>query len=90
MAQSNLWSNFSCLTPDDEVKFVVSSAADFQWSLDVIGKWKLAEKTPHLIFSPVWGRIAFEELASLVVKSPFPVRMQLQLHKLIWGDKTGV
>lgn len=90
MAQSNLWSNFSCLTPDDEVKFVVSSAADFQWSLDVIGKWKLAEKTPHLIFSPVWGRIAFEELAALVVKSPFPVRMQLQLHKLIWGDKTGV
>ncbi len=90
MADQNLWSNFSHLTPDDEVKFVVSSAADFEWSLEVIKKWKLAEKTRNLIFSPVWGRISFEELAALVMKSPLPVRMQLQMHKLIWGDKKGV
>lgn len=90
MAESNLWSNFTHLTPDDEVKFVVSSAADFQWSQEVIKKYDLPRRTPHLIFSPVWGRISFEELASLVVKSPYPVRMQLQMHKIIWGDKKGV
>ncbi len=90
MAEHNLWSNFSHLTADDEVKFVVSSEADFYWSLDVIKKWHLAEKSPHLIVSPVWGRIPFEKLAELVVKSPVPVRMQLQMHKIIWGDKKGV
>jgi 7-carboxy-7-deazaguanine synthase len=90
MAERNRWENFAVLAPHDEVKFVVSSPEDFHWSLDVIDRYRLSEKTAHLIFSPVWGRISFEELAALVTECRQPVRMQLQMHKLIWGDKKGV
>ena len=90
MAEKNLFTNYEKLTARDEVKFVVSSRADFDWAVDVIDHYALADKTPHLIFSPVWGRVKFDELADGVVKCRRPVRMQLQLHKMIWGDKKGV
>ena len=90
MAERNLFANYELLTPRDEVKFVVSSRADFDWAIAVIDRYELAAKTPHLIFSPVWGRVGFTELADWVVRSQRPVRMQLQLHKMIWGDKKGV
>ena len=90
MAQSNCFENFALLMPHDEVKFVISSYDDFQWSLGVIEKYDLPGKTGNLIFSPVWGRVKFEDLADWVVKCDCPVRMQLQMHKLIWGDRKGV
>ena len=90
MAEKNLFANYQLLTPHDEVKFVVSSRADFDWAIGIIDRYALADKTPHLIFSPVWGRVGFEELADWVVQCRRPVRMQLQLHKMIWGDKKGV
>lgn len=90
MAEKNLFDNYALLQKHDEVKFVVSGRMDFDWSLEVIRKYRLFEKTPNLIFSPVWGRVNFEELADWVVKCDLPVRMQLQMHKLIWGDKKGV
>ena len=90
MAEKNHFENFALLAPHDEVKFVISSHADFLWSIDIIDRFKLAEKTPNLIFSPVWGRVAFEALAQWVVECKRPVRMQLQMHKLIWGDRKGV
>lgn len=90
MADKNLFANYSLLMPHDEVKFVVTSKEDFLWSLEVIGKYRLPEKTANLIFSPVWGKVAFEELAQWVINCGYPVRMQLQMHKLIWGDKKGV
>ena len=74
----------------DEVKFVVSGKEDFHWAVRIIEKYRLTEKTQNLIFSPVWNKISFEELAALVVQCKLPVRMQLQMHKLIWGDKKGV
>lgn len=90
MSDRNDFDNYQLLMPHDEVKFVVSGKEDFFWAEEIIGKYRLAEKTAHLIFSPVWGRISFEELAGLVTASKYPVRMQLQMHKLIWGDKKGV
>ena len=90
MAEKNIFANYELLLPHDEVKFVVSGRADFDWSLEVIEKYDLAGKTANLIFSPVWGRVSFEELAKWVVDCGKPVRMQLQMHKLIWGDKKGV
>ena len=90
MSGSNCWDNFSLLQPHDEVKFVVSGRDDFFWAVEIIEKYRLTEKTANLIFSPVWGRISFEELAGLVVECKLPIRMQLQMHKLIWGDKKGV
>ena len=90
MAEKNCFENFDLLQPHDEVKFVISNEDDFKWSVQVIEKYKLAEKTNNLIFSPVWGRVDFQELAQWVVSSDLPVRMQLQMHKIIWGDKKGV
>ena len=90
MADRNLPRNFTLLTPRDEVKFVVSSHDDFTWALEVIDRWELPRRTPNLVFSPVWGKVKFDELARWVMDSRRPIRMQLQLHKLVWGDRKGV
>ena len=90
MAQHNCYDAYRHLCPLDEVKFVVSDREDFDFAVNVIKQYHLEEKTPHLLFSPVWGRISPEELAELVVKCEIPVRMQIQMHKVIWGDKKGV
>ena len=90
MAECNLPGNFPLLTPRDEVKFVVSSYDDFAWALKVIDDWELPRRTPNLIFSPVWGKVKFDELARWVMGARRPIRMQLQLHKLVWGDRRGI
>ena len=84
------YDNFDKLQKHDEVKFVISSRRDFDFACDVIVKYALSERTPHLIASPVWGKVSFEELSSWVMDSPLPWRMQLQMHKIIWGDRRGV
>ena len=90
MSDCNLYENYSLLQKHDEVKFVISSRADFDFACHIIVKYALFERTPHLIASPVWGRVSFEELSSYVMESPLPWRMQLQMHKIIWGDRRGV
>ena len=90
MADRNCFDNYRLLAPHDEVKFVISSKNDFQWAIGIIDRYALAEKTANLIFSPVWGRVKFEELAQWVIECRRPVRMQLQLHKVVWGDRQGV
>ena len=86
----NNFANYNFLTPNDEVKFVISSRQDFDYAIDVINKYKLFNKTSKLLASPVWGRVEFQDLAQWVVDSKRPLRMQLQMHKIIWGDKNGV
>ncbi len=90
MAEHNDFSNYQLLAPHDEVKFVISSRTDFDYALDVIRRYDLSARTQNLLASPVWGRVSFEELAQWVVDSRAPIRMQLQMHKLIWGDRPGV
>ena len=90
MAEHNCYSAYAALTRRDEVKFVVSSRKDFDFALDVINRYHLTEKTPNLLFSPVWGSVSPETLAQWVVDCALPVRMQIQMHKVIWGDKKGV
>lgn len=90
MAHANLYSNYALLQKHDEVKFVVSSRQDFDFALQIIRRYDLPEKTPNLIISPVWGRVDFAELASWIVDCDLPLRMQLQMHKIIWGDRPGV
>lgn len=90
MSEHNRYENYPLLLPHDEVKFVVGSRRDFDFACDVIKRHRLPEKTGNLLFSPVWGRVAFDELARWVIDSRLPVRMQLQMHKLIWGDRPGV
>lgn len=86
----NDFGNYALLAPHDEVKFVISGRGDFDYALDVIRRYDLAARTRNLLASPVWGRVSFEELAKWVIDSRAPLRMQLQMHKLIWGDRTGV
>ena len=90
MADRNLYSNFQNLTELDEVKFVVSSRRDFDFALKVIADCRLEESPAVLLASPVWGKVSFEELAQWVIDAKSRLRMQLQMHKLIWGDKPGV
>lgn len=85
------FSNFDLLNPLDEIKFVIADRTDYSYSLDIIEKYKLDGKTPNLLFSPGWGKIESAELAGWIIKDKAPVRLQLQLHKYIWGpEKRGV
>ena len=90
MSDRMLSENYAGLTPRDEVKFVVSSKRDFEFAEAVCARYALASKTPHLLVSPVWGRVDLGELAGWVLASAQPFRLQLQLHKIIWGDRRGV
>jgi 7-carboxy-7-deazaguanine synthase len=90
MSAFNCYDNYALLEKHDEVKFVISSRRDFDFACEIIEKYALFERTPHLIASPVWGKAAFDELSSWVMESPLPWRMQLQMHKIIWGDRRGV
>jgi 7-carboxy-7-deazaguanine synthase len=88
----NLWSNLDHLTARDEVKFVLSHRGDFQWACDVIRSRGLHERVRGgdlraILFSPVWDELALEELAGWILESDLPVRLQVQLHKLIWDPQ---
>jgi len=86
MEGHNEYSNVQCLTRNDEVKFVVGDRADFDWACAIIRNYMLAERTGAVHFSPVFNKIAFEDLADWVLNCGLPVRLQLQLHKIIWPD----
>jgi 7-carboxy-7-deazaguanine synthase len=87
MAHKNLLTNIVHLRSDDEVKFVVSDRADFDWSAAMIHTHKL-ERRCTLLMSPVFGRLEPVDLAGWILTSGLPVRMQLQLHKHIWEPAT--
>lgn len=90
-AARNYWPNMEKLNPADEVKFVISDRADFDFALEVIEKYRLGERAKPVLFSPVWGAVEFRDLAGWVLEAGVPARMQLQLHKFIWGpDARGV
>ncbi len=86
MAEHNDWGNLDFLTPEDEVKFVVGDRLDFTWALEVIERHGLAERLPVLI-SPVFGQVSLQEAAAWILASGLPVRLNLQLHKYIWGPE---
>ncbi len=86
MAEHNDWSNLELLTPQDEVKFVIWDYRDFSWALEVIREHRLAERLPVLI-APVFGQVADREAAAWVVESGLPLRLNLQLHKYLWGPE---
>ena len=91
-AGRNHWPNLERLRADrDEVKFVVADRADWEYALGVIREYDLERRALAILVSPVWGRTDLKELAGLVAASGLGVRMQLQLHKYIWGpDVHGV
>jgi 7-carboxy-7-deazaguanine synthase len=94
--EKNLWSNLDHLTSLDEVKFVVKDRADYEWTQDVIRDRGLGVRLEDgslgaVLVSPVWGEMDLESLSGWILEDGLPVRLQLQLHKLIWGpEATGV
>jgi len=90
MSEHNCEHNYEILRPGDEIKFVTGSREDFDFAVAVVKRFCLAEKPCELMVSPVWGKVGFQELADWVVSCGVPFRMQLQMHKLIWGDRRGV
>jgi 7-carboxy-7-deazaguanine synthase len=86
----NLWSNLDHLTARDEIKFVIASRRDYEWTRAVIREHRLDERVQRcalrgLLLSPVWEKMDFRELAEWVLEDRLPVRFQVQLHKIIWG-----
>jgi len=87
----NFWPNLEKMGSRDEIKFVIKDRADFDFSLQVINKYKLSEREPYVLFSPVWNAVELKDLAEWILQSGVRGRMQLQLHKYIWGpDVKGV
>jgi 7-carboxy-7-deazaguanine synthase len=88
--EANLWANLGRLRPGDELKFVLASRRDYEWSRDVVRKHDLEGALP-VLFSPVHGQLIPSEIAEWLVEDKLDVRLQLQLHKLIWPpDARGV
>jgi len=87
-AGSNLWTNLDVLTKHDQVKFVLNSRQDYEWAVREVRSRQLDEKL-DILFSPVWGKVEPTELAEWVLGDHLNIRVQLQLHKLLWGDMPG-
>jgi len=84
-----LWSNVEHIKPKDEIKLVLGNRADYDWAKAKMVELKLAEKC-SILFSPSYHDLPAERLAAWVLEDKLPVRMQMQLHKILWGEKAGV
>lgn len=84
----NRWQNFVQLTEHDEIKFVLCSAEDYEWAKRVMGQHRLAQICP-VLFSPSHGQLDPATLADWILRDHLPVRLQLQLHKQLWGETPG-
>jgi 7-carboxy-7-deazaguanine synthase len=90
-AASNDWANLERLTSRDQVKFVIKDRGDFEFARDVVHREDLAGRVAAVLFSPVHGVLESRDLAAWILEENLPVRLQLQLHKFIWGaDARGV
>jgi len=85
-ADRNRWINLASLTPHDEIKCVLASAADYAWAKAVL-KEKNLDKLCPVLFSPVSGQLEPGQLAEWILRDRLPVRFQMQLHKLLWGSE---
>ncbi len=86
-SEKNCWQNLDHLTLNDELKFVLKDRQDYDWAVNVIIKYDLANRV-KLLFSPVWGEIELQDLTQWILKDNLNVRLQIQLHKIIWSPET--
>jgi 7-carboxy-7-deazaguanine synthase len=85
-AHRNRWENLSLLTPHDAVKIVVCDRADYEWARDVVAKYALP---CPVFFSPSHEQLPAGQLADWIIEDRLPVRLQVQLHKVLWGNVPG-
>jgi 7-carboxy-7-deazaguanine synthase len=87
--QRNDYSNIALLRAHDQVKFVICDRADYEWARFKLDEYKLQERVADVLFSPSFGQQQGRDLAEWILADNLPVRMQLQLHKLLWHDAPG-
>jgi len=84
----NRYQNLECMAPRDQIKFVICDRADYEWARRTMDKYRLPERC-EILFSPSYGQQNARQLAEWIVEDRLPVRFQLQLHKILWGDESG-
>lgn len=87
--QKNLWSNLDHLNLHDEVKFVICSRQDYDWARLKCDELDLGNRCAEILFSPSADQLAARDLADWVVADRLEVRVQIQLHKVLWGNEPG-
>jgi 7-carboxy-7-deazaguanine synthase len=87
-AEKNRWENLPLLARHDEIKFVLCDENDYQWAKQILLQHRLAEKCA-VLFSPAHGTLNAAHLAEWILRDRLPVRMLLQLHKLLWNNVPG-
>jgi 7-carboxy-7-deazaguanine synthase len=85
----NLYDNVAHLKPHDQVKFVICSRQDYEWAKLKTDELQLIDRVQDVLFSPSFHEISSTDLADWIVADGIQVRMQLQLHKLLWNDEPG-
>ncbi|MGA7595023.1 MAG: 7-carboxy-7-deazaguanine synthase QueE [Gallionella sp.] len=86
--EKNRWENLSLLTRHDEIKFVLCDEDDYLWAIQILQQHQLAGKCA-VLFSPVHGEMDATRLAEWILRDRLPVRLQLQLHKILWNNAPG-
>lgn len=86
--ERNLWKNLDLLTDRDELKLVLTDEADYLWARQLLADKALVERCP-VLFSPGHATLSPRQLADWIVRDRLPVRMQMQMHKLLWGEVPG-
>ncbi len=84
----NLWDNMQCLLPHDQVKFVICDRADYEWSKEILKQYDLPAKC-QVLFSPSHEQLKPGDLADWILQDQLSVRLQIQLHKYLWGEARG-
>lgn len=87
--KKNHWENLEVINSKDEIKFVLCSRGDYEWAKQILDQYQLTEKC-EILFSPVYQKLNATDLGNWILKDQLHVRMQIQLHKLLWGEKPGV
>ena len=88
MSSETRWENLQKLTPRDEIKFVINSRTDYDWATKILYEYQLHRQN-LVLFSPVYQKMAPQQLAEWILQDKLPVRFQIQLHKVLWGDVPG-
>ncbi len=87
MEQMN-WDNLNKLSSHDEIKFVINSRNDYDWAVRIMTEYQL-DRRNLVLFSPVYRKMPPEQLAEWILQDNLPVRFQIQLHKVLWGETPG-
>ena len=86
--EKNRWENLVHLNARDEIKFVICDEPDYGWARDILAERKL-DRVCAVLFSPSYGQLSASALAEWVLRDRLPVRLQVQLHKVLWGEEPG-